>query len=160
MSGKKVPKKSFKLVQKRLIQLGYVADHTNSKGLTLFTHPTRPDLRVSGSINDNDARHLIRNLERQIGIARSNKRNANATKARQQSERERAADELAALDAKREGILAKKLALPTGDLAGVDRDLRLELERELEALDRERVKWQRLMTEIPAPLGNTARHRA
>lgn len=154
-------KKHFKQVEKKLAALGYEFDHINNCGLWLYTHPDRPPMSVNVSMNEVSARAIARKLDRDLGVERViNKRNAQAIKDRRATGRDRAKAELAVLDAQRAQIIAEKDALPTGALSGIDRGRRIAIEREVLRIDQERAKWQRLMTEPPAPLQNATRHRS
>lgn len=161
MSHKVAGKKYFKLVEKKIRQLGYQFDHANACGGWIYTHATLPQVQVNTAMGEHAAVALGKKLDKQLGVVReSNKRNAAAIKSRRESDRRRAKAELDALNARRDRIVAEKLALPVGDISEVDREQRLELEREIESIERERMKWQRLMTELPSAVDNKARHRS
>lgn len=156
-----VGKKHFRVIEKKLHQLGYQLDYVNGRGGWIYTHGTLPQIQINPSMNERSAATLGKKLDKELGLVReTNKRNAQAIKSRRADERERAKVELEALDKRRQQILAEKDALPTGDLADLGRDQRLALEREMESIERERLRWQRLMTELPAPIDKSARHRA
>lgn len=147
--GKTGGKGVAKAAEKRLASLGYAFERTNSHQWWVFSHPNFPEVTLNPAIAERDARHLIKKIERQHGIEQeTNKRNAQALKERRRMERERIRAEMDRLDAERTQLIRRKELLPTGDFDSITRRERLDLERELERIDRERRDWLRMMTQL------------
>lgn len=82
-----------------LESLGYVYDHTNSKGFSFYLHEdTGSEVKVPSGVTEQSARSVMRIARHQIGLPlKDNKRNAAQIRDRNTAEHAKAAAELARL---------------------------------------------------------------
>jgi len=88
---------------KEVERIGYAYDRTNANGLDFYVHEdTGYDLKVPTGVDESRARSVMVTAQRQIGLAtKDNKRNPAAIRERNACEHERAATELARIQAQR-----------------------------------------------------------
>lgn len=95
--------KHFKVLQKRLAQLGYRRTGSSAGGsMWTFGHESGHEITVNPSVDENASRQIIRTLDRQHQQAKkAPKRNAAAIKERQAQDRIRLQEESVRLEAER-----------------------------------------------------------
>lgn len=146
--------KHFREARSALLELGFTL--LKVRGDTeLYTHsdlPNEPPVRIFHGIPDSQAGHLVENCTRRLGGVPKpgeRKRNATQVKERQSADRERAAEE----EARHRQELADLIARRDRGLGGMGGVLSAaearEIERLIEAAERELRYWQSLMTETP-----------
>ncbi len=83
--------------------IGYAYDRTNASGTDFYMHEdTGCELRVSSTVDERIARNVMRLARQQVGLpTKDNKRNPAAIRERNACEHERAATELARIQAQR-----------------------------------------------------------
>lgn len=142
MSGKK----EFKALEKRLTRLGFEYDHQNASSQFVYVHDAHPDLAVSPGISEGAGRILLRKVEKSLGCLEAKpKRNAQAVKERQATERERQQAELTRLDAERAEILRRRDDLLGGAGAHLSNAEIRAIEDRVRAIEAERRAIERLM---------------
>jgi hypothetical protein len=162
-----MPSKAYKTITAFFDENGYTWDRTNSKQVQYFTHPLCPEVGVTSGIEEHRVRHLIRNMQRDLGLATAKdqaKRHPDQIKERQAAERER----LAAAIVRHEADIADLVHQREARLGGLGRVLSdrevLDIEHLIEEKERELRMWEALMTEIPTPSIHAgpakARHRS
>lgn len=130
---------------------GFEFEHSNTKGVRFYVHPTISTQSVSPVMNENTARHLHRKIARALGQQTDldkSKRDAGKVKDRQAKARAQAAAEFERAEFERDRLV-------------VDRDKRLEyfgvltvadmnaIIARIEKAEREMRYWQAQMTETP-----------
>jgi len=84
-------------------RIGYAYDRTNSKGVDFYLHEdTGCEVKLPCGVNEAKARSVMRTAQQQLGLpTKDNKRNVTAIRERNAQEHERAATELARIQAQR-----------------------------------------------------------
>lgn len=156
-------RKHFKELERRLTQAGYRYDRTTGGGdQMVFTHPDRPEISIKPDIAEGPMLKLSKRLDAEFKARSVAKRNPDAVRGRQAAERERLKAESDRLAAERASIISYKESLPLGDFSLLARNEIHDLEQQIERIDRERRRIQRLMTEVPVQTSRVgrAKHRA
>ncbi|MDJ0489104.1 hypothetical protein QNA24_22260 [Rhodococcus qingshengii] len=156
-------RKHFKALERRLTQAGYRYDRTTGGGdQMVFTHPDRPEISIKPDIAEGPMLKLSKRLDAEFKARSVAKRNPDAVRERQAAERERLKMESDRLDSERALIVAYKESLPAGDFSLLTRNEIHDLEQQIERIDKDRRRIERLMTEIPVHASQVgrAKHRA
>lgn len=156
-----VSKKNFKPTCEALEALGMSIVINNKRGPVFgkgdFTIP------VSFDINDRDARHVIHNAQKRLGVPTlkdAKKRDAETVRQRQADERERLAAQIERHDAEIAGLIAQREQRMDG-MGHLFTDAEMKaIERLIEQKQREVRGWQSLMTSIPGPRADAQRPKA
>ena len=144
-------KAAFKAIDEKLTTLGYEFIRVNSKNWRVYSSAGFPEVIINPGIAERDARIVAKKLDRAHGIDQDvNKRNAQAIKERQRTERAKVRAEMDRLDAERAALIRRKELLPTGKLDTVTRAERLAIEREVQRIEQERRHWVQMMTRLEA----------
>lgn len=155
--------KYFKQLEKRLVRAGYEFSHsTDSGNMRVFCRPGSPDISIRPSIAEGPMLKLSKQLDAEFKARNVAKRNPAAVRERQALERERLKAESDRLAAECASIISYKESLPLGDFSLLARNEIHDLEQQIERIDRERRRIQRLMTEVPVQTSRVgrAKHRA
>jgi hypothetical protein len=146
-----MPSRTYKDTVKFLETHGFEYDRTNSKQVDFYTL-NGMEVSLTGSCDERVAREIKRRVQKSLGLATdrdAGKRHADRVKARQASERDRAAREVA----KREREIAELLEHRDDILGGIgglvtDREA-ARIEQLIEQQERELREWRRLMQGKP-----------
>lgn len=159
--------KEQKRFTKFLESVGFTYSHSNRKGIDFYSHPGHPEVGVSASPSDNTVNFLIIAIQKRLGIPtlkENRKRDPARIKERQSSEREDAKAEDDRLAAERATIHAQILGMEARRFGGLvvhgSAEQISALRNRLIEIDKDRVFYQRLMTEIPASGRDRAAHRS
>ena len=157
--------KHFREARVALVDLGFILIKTKGDTET-YSHPKlrdRPPVKIYYGITDTQSGHLIENCTRHLGeVPRPGERKRNATqvKERQKGDRKRAADE----ESRHRLELADLIAQRDRGLGGVSGALSRaesrDIERLIEAKERELRYWRSLMTETPSSGHEGMKHAA
>ncbi|WP_377324685.1 hypothetical protein ACFJIY_07480 [Pimelobacter simplex] len=154
-------KKAFRVLEKRLEQLGFEYDRTNSSSQFVYVHDSHADLAINPGLDDNSARHLLRKVERALGCAQQQpKRNAAAVKERQAAEREQLRQEAERLERARLQIIAERDLLLDGAGSHLTNAEIRDLERRVREIEKQQREIHALMTERPNAGRERAKHRS
>ena len=118
---------------------------------------------VNFDINDRDARHVIHNAQKRLGVQTlkdAKKRDADTVRQRQADERERLAEQIARHDVEIADLIAQRERRMDG-MGRVYTNAEISaIERLIEQKQREARGWHSLMTSIPGPRADAQRPRA
>lgn len=145
------PKKAAAELIQFLEANGFEFEHSNTKGVRFYVHPSIGSQSVSPFMNENAARHLHRKVARVLGLPTDldkSKRDAGKVKDRQAKARAQAAAEFERAEKERDRLVAEREDL-IGRFGAKSFAETNAIIAQIEKAEREMRYWQAQMTETP-----------
>lgn len=145
------PKRPARDLIRFMEENGFEYEHSNTKGMQFFAHPSLDTEGINPCMDERSARHTQRRLAKALGVVTDrdrSKRHVANVKDRQAKARAQAAAEYERAQAERDRIVAdrdRRLAY-FGALTVADMNAIIA---QIEKAEREMRYWQGLMTETP-----------